>query len=74
MVAIITAVFLYLAMLFPYFLQDRHTKSTYRLFGMEKGSSKQNKGAINITMPQENHSTMIKENGKVVDDYDSFTL
>lgn len=74
MVAIITAVFLYLAMLFPYFLQDRHTKSTYRLFGMEKGSSKQNKGTFNITMPQENHSTMIKENGKVVDDYDSFTL
>lgn len=74
MSAIISAAFLYLAMLFPYFLQDRHTKSTYRLFGMEKGSSKQNKGTINITMPQENHSTMIKENGNVVDDYDSFTL
>lgn len=74
MIAIITAVFLYLAMLFPYILQDRHTKSTYRLFGMEKGYSKKIGGTIDVTTWQEEHSTITKTKENVVDDYESFTL
>lgn len=37
--SIISAILLYFALLFPYFLQDRHTKSQYRLIGMEKSVS-----------------------------------
>jgi hypothetical protein len=36
---IIGAIVLYFALLFPYFLQDRHTKSQFRLIGMEDGAS-----------------------------------
>lgn len=74
-VAIISAVLLYLAMLFPYILQDRHTKSTYRLFGMEKGYCRQNGDDIDIIMSQdENSSDKKKSNEKVIDDYESFNL
>lgn len=38
--ALIFGVVLYLMLLFPYFLQERHTKSTYRLFGTEGSRSK----------------------------------
>lgn len=34
--AIIFAVVIYLMLMFPYFLQDRHTKSIYRLIGTER--------------------------------------
>lgn len=38
LISIITAILLYFALLFPYFLQDRHTKSQQRLIGMERGT------------------------------------
>ena len=69
--AIITAAFLYLAMLFPYILQDRHTKSIYRLVGMEKGYKKATSG---IDMDISNIDTSTSETQNVSDDYDSFTL
>lgn len=74
MMAIITAVLLYLAMLFPYILQDRHTKSTYRLWGMEKEYGKRKGGGLDIVMSQDESSAIKKANENVVDDYESFTL
>lgn len=38
--AIIFGVVIYLMLLFPYILQDRHTKNIYRLIGTEKSNSK----------------------------------
>lgn len=73
LMAIVTAVLLYLAMLFPYILQDRHTKSTYRFWGMEKGYSNKNSG-IDISMSQGEHSVTTKPKENKVDDYESFTL
>ena len=40
--AIIFGVVIYLMLLFPYFLQDRHTKNVYRLTGTENNKSKRN--------------------------------
>ena len=37
--SILGSIVLYLSLLFPYYLQDRHTKSQLRLLGMEKGAS-----------------------------------
>lgn len=37
--SLLGSVVLYFALLFPYILQDRHTKSQFRLIGMEKGAS-----------------------------------
>ena len=73
LMAIVTAVLLYLAMLFPYILQDRHTNSTYRFWGMEKGYSNKNSG-IDISMSQGEHSATTKPKENKVDDYESFTL
>lgn len=72
-IAIITAILLYFAMLFPYFLQDRHTKSTYRLWGMEKRSGAVN-GTIDMDFSQEELAERKDSNAQGTDDYDSFTL
>ena len=37
--SIVGAIFLYFCLLFPSILQDRHTKSQFRLIGMENGAS-----------------------------------
>lgn len=37
---IVGSIVLYFALLFPYILQDRHTKSQFRLIGMESGASR----------------------------------
>jgi len=37
--SILVSIILYFALLFPYILQDRNTKSQFRLIGMEKGAS-----------------------------------
>ena len=58
---------------FPYILQDRHTKSTYRFWGMEKGYSNKTSG-IDISMSQGEHSVTTKPKENKVDDYESFTL
>lgn len=73
LLAIVTAVLLYLAMLFPYILQDRHTKSTYRFWGMEKVYSNKN-SSIDISMSQREPSAATKQKEDKVDDYESFTL
>lgn len=38
LIALLTALLLYASLLFPYLLQDRHTKNQHRLMGMEKGA------------------------------------
>lgn len=43
------AIVLYFALLFPYFLQDRHTKSQFRLLGMEKGASRTSSMTLDTT-------------------------
>jgi len=47
--SILGAVVLYFALLFPYFLQDRHTKSQFRLLGMEKGASRTSSMTLDTT-------------------------
>lgn len=49
--SILGAVVLYFALLFPYFLQDRHTKSQFRLLGMEKGASRKSSMTFDTTRP-----------------------
>ena len=52
---IIGSVILYFVLLFPYFLQDRHTKSQFRLFGMEKGASRSSSAQIEMSEIAERH-------------------
>jgi len=76
-VSIIIAILLYFALLFPYILQDRHTKSGYVLLGTKKGFS--DNGGIEIrpqyakksspTSTNEDESTKQDD-----DDYASFTI
>lgn len=40
--AIISSLLLYLMLILPYLLQDRHTKNIHRLIGMEKGYARNN--------------------------------
>ena len=73
--AIVIAILLYLAMLFPYLLQDRHTKSVYSLFGMEKGHNgncleDEDEIPISSYYTKEDNAS----NNSAGDDYSSFTL
>ena len=79
---------LYFALLFPYFLQDRHTKSQLRLIGMEKGASHSSSMTIEPSKPvkkrQEVKIESYEEDDKPTssrqksndedDDYASFTM
>lgn len=49
--SIIGSIALYFALLFPYFLQDRHTKSQFRLLGMENGASHSSNMTIEPSKP-----------------------
>ena len=49
--SIFGAILLYFALLFPYFLQDRHTKSQFRLLGMEKGASRTSSMTLETAHP-----------------------
>lgn len=69
-VAIITAVILFFALLFPYILQDRHTKSLYRLIGMKGDESQTNMPDINISSPK----TTTKKSKKKDAQSDSITI
>lgn len=79
--SIIGSIFLYFALLFPYFLQDRHTKNQFRLIGMEKGASRSSNSSIEPSRPGRNEKDKKKpkkveddESSKDDDDYASFTL
>lgn len=76
--AYIIGILLYFALLFPYFLQDRHTKSQYKLFGMKKEVSIQDYSMIesNIKDGDSNttNNTHISSNKDSGDDYASFTM
>ena len=88
--SILGAVVLYFALLFPYFLQDRHTKSQFRLLGMEKGASrmssmtldtthptkryKQNQGIKTESYEEDKSSTTMSTSSDEDDDYASFTM
>lgn len=85
--SIVGAIVLYFALLFPYVLQDRHTKSQFRLIGMERGVShsdnvmtettthrkgKQHKS--NITTQEKDLYPSPKISKEEDDDYASFTM
>jgi len=72
---IIFSVLLYFALLFPYYLQDRHTKSVYRLCGMEGGHRKTfDDSEIHIESYEEESPKQQKAKSNDDDDYASFTL
>lgn len=76
--SIVIALILYFALLFPYLLQDRHTKSVYSLLGMKKGFS--SGGGIEINPHYESEDVAkTTYNGETAkqeddDDYASFTM
>ncbi|WP_300726142.1 hypothetical protein [uncultured Bacteroides sp.] len=78
--AYIIGILLYFALLFPYFLQDRHTKSQYRLLGMERGASSQSTFKVETSTTDYNGKTKTtnkKTNSSEYDsddDYASFTM
>lgn len=86
--SIIGSIALYFALLFPYILQDRHTKSQYRLLGMEKGAIRSASTIIIDASRQKREETHIivedmyetepqsssSSNPDNDDDYASFTL
>lgn len=49
--SILGVVVFYFALLFPYFLQDRHPKSQFRLLGMEKGASRTSSMTLDTIHP-----------------------
>lgn len=59
--SILGSIVLYFALLFPYFLQDRHTKSQFRLLGMEKGASRSPSITINTTRSTKKNVKQEKE-------------
>ncbi len=76
--SIVIALFLYFALLFPYLLQERHTKSVYSLFGMRKGFSRgggielhHHYGSKNAAHSANNKETIKQEDD---DDFASFTM
>ena len=85
--SILGSIVLYFALLFPYFLQDRHTKSQLRLLGMEKGASRSSSMTIEPSKPvkkrrevkiesyeEEKSSTPRSSSMDEDDDYASFTM
>lgn len=86
--SILSSIVLYFALLFPYFLQDRHTKSQLRLLGIAKGASLSSSMTIEPSKPVKNRreikiesyegddetiSLRSKSNDED-DDYASFTM
>lgn len=69
--ALLSALLLYVALLFPYILQDRHTKSRQRLLGRSKGkASGDDTDSFNIDDGQDQTTSA----STPADDYESFTL
>lgn len=78
---------IYFALLFPYFLQDRHTKSLFRLIGTEKDRTHSSSFVVNATQSnmtgEEIKTDLDKKKSKVSsrnsengedDDFSSFTM
>lgn len=78
--SILIGIVLYILLLFPYIIQSRNTKSTYRIFGSEKEvytSSKVRKAHKNTNERREEDITInINNNNNQSNsgDYDSFTM
>lgn len=76
--ALLFAIVLYFALLFPYILQDRHTKSQYRLKGLEKGSSKNSNFIVELNQyikhPEDAMDVPIQNSVDSDDDFASFTM
>ena len=76
--AIVTGVILMLMLLFPYVIQNRNTKSTYRLIGTEDASNKQiEKKAqkrIRKEHPEESSFELDSSDSTSTGDYDSFSM
>ena len=71
-IAIGVAVLLYAMLMFPYFIQNRNTKSIYSLFGNERTK----KSAKSAKPKKEGNEILFVEDGSSSNkgDYDSFTL
>ncbi len=82
--SIIIAILLYLSMLLPYCLQDRHTKSTYQLFLHKKRVDDNNsiiapqpyseEKKIDNNSDEDDFNIGISTTSEIDDDYNSFTL
>jgi hypothetical protein len=85
--SIIGSIVLYFALLFPYFLQDRHTKSQFRLLGMEKGAFRSSSVVTESYKPTKRRQEIViesyEEDNQTLsgpksddedDDYASFTM
>lgn len=67
--AIIFGIVIYFMLLFPYLLQDRHTKSVYRLIGDEKTNSNKNSKKKNVNDNEEDQAELQLEEDS---DYPTF--
>lgn len=76
--AIVTGVLLLLMLLFPYVIQSRNTKSTYRLIGTEDASNKQTakkaQKRIKKEHPEESSFELDSSDSTNTGDYDSFSM
>ena len=76
--SILIGIVLYILLLFPYIIQSRNTKSTYRSFGSEKEvytSSKVRKAHKKTNERREEDITINNDNNQSNSgDYDSFTM
>lgn len=78
LLAIGVAILLYLMLLFPYIIQGRNTKSTYRLIGSENSKSNTRSTTTSYSSDAESKDDMVFNMGETKpskrDDYGSFTL
>ncbi len=75
--ACLIGVLLYFSLLFPYFLQDRHTKSRYRLVGMARGASDTSPLVAGLPSGKAGKPTSGAKPSRASDaddDYSSFTI
>lgn len=69
--SILGGIVLYLALLFPYFLQERHTKSRYLLWGMKEGTTA---APLQFELEENAKSPAPQSAETPQNDYSSFTL
>ena len=77
-IAIVTGLFLMLLLLFPYVIQSRNTKSTYRLFGTEDTNNRLTEKKAKNRIKKEHHEDSSFEisssDTNCTGDYDSFSM
>ena len=77
-ITITTGLFLLLLLLFPYVIQNRNPKSTYRLFGTEadnnRHSEKKAKERVKKEYPEDSSFEMTSSDTTTPGNYDSFSM